>query len=253
MASIRLEDVFVQFPIYSAAGRSLKKQFVRATSGGRVLNDTGRVVVNALRGVTLSVDHGDRLGIVGHNGAGKTTLLRVLAGVYEPVRGAVAISGRVIPLFELGFGIDPEATGYDNIVLRGTLLGIPRKELMSHLQEVADFTELGDYMHMPVRTYSTGMYLRLAFAVSTVVTPDILLMDEFLAVGDAQFMAKAERRMDQLVSRAGIMVLASHSEHLIRRLCNRAVWMHAGEVRCVGAMEDVMAQYTAQGLNQGGA
>ena len=246
MASISLDNVFVQFPIYTSSGRSLKKQFVRATTGGRVASDTGRVVVNALRGVTLRVEHGDRIGIVGHNGAGKTTLLRVFAGVYEPVMGSVAIEGRVIPLFELGFGIDPESTGYDNIVLRGTLLGIPRRELMSHLEEVAAFTELGDYMYMPVRTYSTGMYLRLAFAISTVVAPDILLMDEFLAVGDAQFMAKAERRMDELVSRAGIMVLASHSEHLIRRLCNKVIWMHAGEVRRVGNTDEVMGQYLSE-------
>jgi ABC-type polysaccharide/polyol phosphate transport system ATPase subunit len=247
VASITLRDVFVQFPVYTSSGRSLKKQFIRAATGGRIVGDAGRVVINALRGVTLEIGEGDRVGIVGPNGAGKTTLLRVLAGVYEPVLGSVAISGRVIPLFDLGFGIDPEATGYDNIVLRGTLLGIPRRALMGHLEEIAEFTELGDYMHMPVRTYSTGMYLRLAFAISTAVAPDILLMDEFLAMGDAQFISKAERRMDELVRRAGIMVLASHSDQLLRRLCNKAVWMHAGEVRLMGNADEVINKYLSQG------
>jgi ABC-2 type transport system ATP-binding protein len=245
MASIALTNVSVHFPIYNATGRSLKKQFVRATTGGLVVSDAGRVVVNALRSVNLRMEHGDRVGIVGHNGAGKTTLLRVLAGVYEPLFGSVQISGRVIPLFDIGFGIDPEATGYDNILLRGILLGIPRTVLTEQVSDVADFTELGDYLHMPVRTYSTGMYLRLAFAISTVIAPDILLLDELLAVGDAHFMVKAERRMAELVDRSGIMVLASHSDELLRRLCDKVVWMHAGEVREFGATDQVLASYAA--------
>jgi ABC-2 type transport system ATP-binding protein len=245
VASIALTNVSVHFPIYNATGRSLKKQFVRATTGGLVVSDAGRVVVNALRSVNLRMEHGDRVGIVGHNGAGKTTLLRVLAGVYEPLFGSVQISGRVIPLFDIGFGIDPEATGYDNILLRGILLGIPRTVLTEQVSDVADFTELGDYLHMPVRTYSTGMYLRLAFAISTVIAPDILLLDELLAVGDAHFMVKAERRMAELVNRSGIMVLASHSDELVRRLCDKVVWMHAGEVREFGATDQVLASYAA--------
>jgi ABC-2 type transport system ATP-binding protein/lipopolysaccharide transport system ATP-binding protein len=150
-------------------------------------------------------------------------------------------------LFDLGLGIDPDATGYDNIFVRGTLLGIPRKQLEGMAEDVARFTELGDYLEMPVRTYSHGMYLRLAFAISTGVAPDILLMDEFLAVGDSHFLAKAERRLDELVSRAGIMVLASHSDQLIRRFCSKVVWVGAGEVKAFGDTESVLGQYLGGG------
>lgn len=247
MASISLQDVFVQIPVYSSTGRSFKRDFIRATTGGRVVSDAGRIVVNALSGINLQLDHGDRVGLVGHNGAGKTTLLRVMAGVYEPTFGSVTMEGRVIPLFDLGLGIDPDATGYDNIFVRGTLLGIPKSHLKVLAEDVAVFTELGDYLHMPVRTYSHGMYLRLAFAISTGVAPDILLMDEFLAVGDAQFLVKAEKRLDQLVSKAGTMVLASHSDQLIRRLCNKAAWISAGELKAFGDTDEVLAKYMRGG------
>jgi homopolymeric O-antigen transport system ATP-binding protein len=243
LASISLQDVHVQIPVYSATGRSFKRDFIRATTGGKVVSDAGRVVINALSGISLELDHGDRVGLVGHNGAGKTTLLRVMAGVYEPTFGSVATEGRVIPLFDMGLGIDPDATGYDNVFVRGTLLGIPRSQLDALAKDVAAFTDLGDYLHMPVRTYSQGMYLRLAFAISTGVTPDILLMDEFLAVGDAQFWVKAEKRLDELVSKAGTMVLASHSEQLIRRLCSKAVWISAGEVKAFGNTDQVLNLY----------
>jgi ABC-2 type transport system ATP-binding protein len=248
MAAITLQDVFVQIPVYSATGRSFKRDFIRATTGAKVVSDAGRMIVNALSAVNLELDHGDRVGLVGHNGAGKTTLLRVMAGVYEPTFGSVTMEGRVIPLFDLGLGIDPDATGYDNIFVRGTLLGIPRSQLKALAEEVAAFTELGDYLDMPVRTYSQGMYLRLAFAISTGVAPDILLMDEFLAVGDAQFLIKAEKRLDELVSKAGTMVLASHSDQLIRRLCNKAVLISAGEVKAFGDTDQVLDKYMRGGV-----
>jgi ABC-2 type transport system ATP-binding protein/lipopolysaccharide transport system ATP-binding protein len=229
--------------VYSTTGRSFKKQFIRATTGAKVVSDAGRVVVNALSGISLQLDHGDRVGLVGHNGAGKTTLLRVIAGVYEPTMGSVATQGRVIPLFDMGLGMDPDATGYDNIFVRGTLLGIRKNDLKALAHDVAEFAELGDYLHMPVRTYSQGMYLRLAFAISTGVAPDILLMDEFLAVGDAQFLAKAEKRLDGLVSKAGTMVLASHSDQLVRRLCSKAVWISSGEMKAFGHTDQVLNRY----------
>ena len=244
MASISLQDVFVQIPIYSATGRSLKRQFIRATTGAKVVSDAGRIVVNALSRVNLHLGHGDRVGLVGHNGAGKTTLLRVMAGVYEPTIGSVKVEGRITPLFDLGLGMDTEATGYDNISVRATLLGIPRDQQRALVEDVAAFTELGDYLNMPVRTYSQGMYLRLAFAISTGIAPDILLMDELFAVGDAHFLVKAQNRIDQLVSRTGIMVLASHSDELIRRFCNKVVWVNAGEVKAFGGTEQVLSEYS---------
>ena len=241
--SLTLDDVSVDFHIYNPTGRSLKKHLVRASTGGRISTDSGHVVVQALRGLKLSLEHGDRLGLVGHNGAGKTTLLRTMAGVYEPMHGVVSAKGRVIPLFDVGLGIDPEATGYENIYLRGALLGMRRREIDAVKDEIAEFTELGDYLDVPVRTYSSGMTLRLAFAVSTCVSPDILLMDEFLAVGDAHFLHKAEERLNRMISRAGIMVFASHSTELIRRLCNKVAWIDAGRVRALGAPAEVLGKY----------
>lgn len=243
MASITLSDVSVKFSIFTATGRSLKKQLVRATTGGRIVSDTGHVVIEALRNISLELKLGDRLALIGHNGAGKTTLLRVLAGVYEPVSGYIDVQGRVAPLFDIGVGIDPEATGYENIHLRGTLLGIPKRKLEEQAQEIEDFAELGDYMDMPVRTYSSGMMLRLAFGISTCVTPEILLMDEYLGVGDAKFMHKAEERMERLIAGAGIMVLASHSKELVQRMCNRALWLDGGTVRGFGPASELLEEY----------
>lgn len=241
--SLVLEDVSVEFHIFNAAARSLKKHLVRASTGGRISTDSGRMIVQALRDISVSLGRGDRLGLVGHNGAGKTTLLRTMAGVYEPLQGALHARGRVIPLFDVGLGIDPEATGHENIYLRGALLGMKRRELDAVRDDIADFTELGDYLHMPVRTYSSGMTLRLAFGISTCISPDILLLDEFLAVGDAHFLNKAEERMNQMIRRAGIMVLASHSHELIERLCNNVLWMEAGQVRAFGTPKEVLPEY----------
>jgi ABC-type polysaccharide/polyol phosphate transport system ATPase subunit len=240
---IELADVSVEFHIYNSTGRSLKKHLVRASTGGKISADSGRIVVQALRNVNLSLKHGDRIGLVGHNGAGKTTLLRAMAGVYEPTEGVVRAVGRVTPLFDVGLGIDPEATGYENILLRGSLLGMTRQEIDAVKEEIAEFTELGDYLDVPVRTYSSGMTLRLAFAVSTCVSPDILLLDEFLAVGDAHFLHKAEDRLNRMISRAGVMVLASHSTELIKRLCGKVAWMEAGSVRALGPTHEVLREY----------
>jgi ABC-type polysaccharide/polyol phosphate transport system ATPase subunit len=246
MASISLQEIHVDIPIYDASHRSLKKQLFRASTGGRILSEQGLTHVRALNGITLQLADGDRLGLVGHNGAGKTTLLRVLAGVYEPTSGAVSVSGSVIPLLDVGLGIDYEATGYENILLRGTVLGVRRRQLTDLTERIAEFTELGDYLHMPVRTYSSGMVLRLAFGIGTCVTPEILLMDEFFGVGDASFLEKAERRLNELVRSAGILVFASHSAELIRRLCNKGLWMHAGQIRASGPADEVLRRYAEE-------
>jgi ABC-type polysaccharide/polyol phosphate transport system ATPase subunit len=246
MATIRLRDVHVEIPIYNTSGRSLKKQLARVTTGGRIQSDHGLTVVRALNGVTMDFGDGDRIALVGANGAGKTTLLRVLAGIYEPTRGAVAVTGKVMPLLDVALGIDLEATGMENIMLRGLLLGIERWRLLELRDEIAEFTELGDYLHMPVRAYSSGMVMRLAFGISTCVTPEIVLMDEYFAVGDAQFMRKAEKRLDDVVAKAGIIVFASHAEDLLRRMCNKAVWLHAGEARAFGTTDEVLARYAAR-------
>ena len=244
MASIDLQGVSVAFPIYDASSRSLKKSLLPGRTGGRIGSDEAHTsVVRALDNVTLSMRHGDRVGLVGHNGAGKTTLLRVLAGIYEPAAGRIGVDGHVAPLFDIGLGMDAESTGYDNIYLRGLFLGMSRKEIGKRMEEIAEFTELGDFLNLPIRTYSTGMRMRLAFAVSTSIEPDILLLDEGIGAGDAAFIDKANKRLGQFTEKAGIIVLASHSDALIRKMCRTAVLMEHGRVVEVGDVESVLESY----------
>jgi ABC-2 type transport system ATP-binding protein len=242
-----LEKVGVDFPLYGGGSRSLKKTLVHFGTGGRIGRDASdRVCVQALREVSLTFDHGDRVGLIGHNGAGKTTLLRVLAGVYEPSHGVVRCEGQAVALFDPSLGMDMEATGYENIVLRGLILGLSPKEIRSHADAIAEFTELGEYLAMPVRTYSSGMMLRLAFAVSTSISPDILLMDEWIVAGDNQFMEKAQKRMENFVGRSNILVLASHSLDLIERWCDKAVLLDEGQVVAFGPLKEVLNRYNPQ-------
>jgi ABC-2 type transport system ATP-binding protein/lipopolysaccharide transport system ATP-binding protein len=243
MAEIRLNNVSVAFPIYDASARSLKKRLVGAATGGRILREAGPSVVQALDAVTLHFQHGDRVGLVGHNGAGKTTLLRVLAGIYEPGVGEVRVDGHVAPLFDISLGMDNESTGYENIVLRGLFLGMPKAEIEARMDEIAEFTELGPFLDLPIRTYSAGMRMRLAFAVSTSIQPDILLLDEGIGAGDAAFLEKAERRLQAFTDKAAIIVLASHSEHLVTKMCRTSVLMEHGRVLSVGPTEEVLGQY----------
>jgi ABC-type polysaccharide/polyol phosphate transport system ATPase subunit len=238
MASITVDNVSVSFPIYSSGSRSLKKAVIAASTGGRIGQDERHIVVEALANVSLEIGHGDRVALIGHNGAGKTTLLRVLAGIFEPIAGAVVIEGRVTPLFDIHLGIDPESTGYENMILRGLYLGLSRAEVLAKMDSVAEFTELGEFLKFPVRTYSAGMQTRLAFAMTTSIEPEVLLLDEGIGAGDAAFVEKAAKRLDSFIERAGVLVLASHAPNLVRRLCNKAVVMEHGRVMWTGDVED---------------
>ena len=243
---IYVENVSVEYPIYSANSRSMKRSMLHLSTGGRLgLNRDDRVAVQALRNVSLRFSHGDRVGLVGPNGAGKTTLLRVLAGVYEPVVGAIEINGHVTCLFDLSLGMDAEATGFENITIRGLVLGFTPTQIEARRGEIAEFSGLGPFLGMPLRTYSSGMALRLAFSISTTIKPDILLMDEWIGVGDAAFMRKAEERARTVIGDAGILVLASHSTALIEHVCNRVIWLDAGEVRADGEPREVLSAYLA--------
>ncbi len=244
MAFVEFKNVFVDFAIYNASGRSLKKHLIQATTGGQIgANTEGHVIVRALNDLSFSLKDGDRVALLGHNGAGKSTLLRLLSGVYTPTSGVAHISGEIGSLIDISLGIDPEATGRENIYLRGGLLGMTKKEINKHLDEIIEFSELGDFIDMPLRTYSTGMHLRLAFAVSTIIHPEILLMDEWLSVGDESFKHKAEARMSELVQATNILVIASHSRELVMNICNRAIWLEHGSIRMDGNPEDVCAIY----------
>lgn len=244
MASIVIEQVSVDFPIYNASARSLKKRLIQVATGGQLGADQqGRVAVRALENVSFTLKDGDRVGLLGHNGAGKSTLLRVLSGVFEPSNGNATIKGEISSLIDISLGIDSEATGRENIHLRGGLLGLTRAQIKAQMDEIVEFSELGDFMDMPLRTYSSGMHLRLAFAVSTIVRPQILLMDEWLSIGDEGFKTKAEKRLNDLVQSTNILVIASHSRDLVCHTCNRLIWLEHGRIRMDGEPQEVANAY----------
>jgi ABC-type polysaccharide/polyol phosphate transport system ATPase subunit len=244
MSFLRLHDVSVEFPIYQGSSRSLKKVLLASSTRGNLGRDAkDRINVRALSRLSFDVVEGDRFGLIGLNGAGKTTLLKVLAGIYEPTSGRFTSSGRVSSLLDMNLGFNFDATGRENIILQGMYMGIHPREMRERAAEVAEFTELGDYLDMPVRTYSAGMIIRLAFAASTCTPPDILIMDEWLTAGDAQFLEKAQRRVESFVRTSSILVLASHSLELVRQWCNRGVLLHQGRTVVIGPVEEVIAAY----------
>lgn len=239
-----LNHVGVSIPIFNANGRSLTSRLLEVATGGVLDADPkGKVIVTALQDVSLNLQPGDRLGIIGHNGAGKSTLLRVIGGVYHPTSGDARISGEVNSLIDINLGINLEATGLENIYVRGALLGLNKKQVDSKIQDIIEFSELGDFLQMPVRTYSSGMQLRLAFAVSTVVRPEILIMDEWLSVGDAAFQDKAEIRLGELLESTQILILASHSRKLLETVCNRVIWLEHGKIKDQGPVAEVLSRY----------
>jgi len=231
MARITLDNVSIEYPVYNASATSLRNQIVAISTGGRMARQVGNIVtVLALDGVTLDLREGDRVGLVGHNGSGKTTLLRTMAGIFTPTKGAIVIDGRVSTFFGLGAGVDPELSGYENIVRMAMLLGASQAQARASIPDIEDFTELGGFLSLPVRTYSAGMQTRLTFAVATTLHPEILLVDEVIGAGDAEFQAKAAARMDAFVEKSSIFVLASHSPALIERFCSRVVQLEHGRM-----------------------
>jgi ABC-2 type transport system ATP-binding protein/lipopolysaccharide transport system ATP-binding protein len=252
MSSITLRDVTVRFPLYQANSRSLKKSLV-GLGRAKLSAEGSHVVVDALKNITLHFDHGERIGLIGSNGGGKTTLLRVLAGVYEPIVGDVNVDGHVSALLNVNLGLNLDATGYENIMLRGLYIGLHPKEIRELTPSIAEFTELGEFLPMPVRTYSAGMVLRLAFAVATATKPDILLMDEWLMAGDAQFIEKAKTRIEQFVKQSQLLVLATHVTWILSAVCNRVIWLDGGKVFMDGPTKDVLkayAEHTAGGQEE---
>lgn len=244
MVSIDVHEASVDFPIFDAKTRSLKKAVLGlGKAGGKIGTDRRVPVIEALRDISVSLRDGDRVGLVGHNGAGKSTLLRLLSGIYEPTRGSARIVGKVAPVFDLGVGMDPEISGYENVIIRGLFLGMTRKQMESRVAEIAEFSELGPYMSMPLRTYSTGMRVRLALGVVTSIDPEILLLDEGIGAVDAEFMTKARDRLNDLVRRSGILVFASHSDEFLLELCDTAIWMDHGQIREHGKLREVLTHY----------
>ncbi|MBW8075921.1 ABC transporter ATP-binding protein [Metallibacterium scheffleri] len=244
--SITLDHVGLALPIFDVSGQSLKKRVLRAGRRNRIAEDNaGVVIVRALDDISFTLEAGDRLGLIGANGAGKSTLLRVMAGIYPPTAGSVRTQGKTVPLLDIALGMDDHSTGRQNIRLRGLLLGMSDAEIRAKSEEIAAFTELGDYLDLPLRTYSTGMRVRLGFAISTAVDAQILLLDEVLGVGDARFQDKAKTRLEDLHHRAEIVVIALHSNEAIRKACNKAMWLDRGKLMAMGSTAEVTAAYEA--------
>jgi lipopolysaccharide transport system ATP-binding protein len=243
MATITVENVCVDFPLYHGSARSLKKTVFAAASGRLGRDHQQRVVVQGLRQVSFTLNSGDRLGLIGSNGAGKTTLLRTLAGIYEPCAGRVRVEGSLNALLETQLGMNMDLTGRENIMLRGLYNGFDKAQIAQLEEDVQDFAELDAFLELPVRFYSSGMVLRLGFALATAIRPQILLMDEWFMAGDAKFIEKAKARMENMVRGAEILVLSSHSSMAVLEWCNRVIWMDQGRVREDGPAQPVVHNY----------
>lgn len=240
---VLLENVEISYPIFDVKSRSLKANFVRLTTGGKISSNAKSVTVDALNNISIELEHGDRLALIGHNGAGKSTLLKTIAGIYEPTKGKISTSGSIASLLDINLGMNPESSGRENIYSRGMLLGMSRREIDEISEDIINFTELADFIDLPVRTYSSGMSVRLAFAISTAVKPDILLLDEVIGAGDASFMEKARRRITDLIESVGILVFSSHSEQDVRDFCNRGIVLDAGNIVFDGAVDEAFKYY----------
>ncbi len=248
MASITVTDLSIDFPIYHGEARSLKKMVLKRASGRFAEDRQHRLVIQALRDISFSLKAGDRLALIGNNGAGKTTLLRALAGIYEPQQGLVRLEGRVSSLLDVGLGMNADMSGRENIGLRGLNDGLSRGAIQRMEADVAAFADLGEFMELPVKLYSAGMMLRLAFAMATAVHPEILLMDEWIMAGDADFQAKARARVEAFVNRADILVISSHDVGIVRRWATRVIWLQGGRIVADDAPDPVLTSYLGRPL-----
>ncbi|QIZ46010.1 ABC transporter ATP-binding protein [Dickeya zeae] len=232
MTKIEFENVTLRYPIYDSHGMSLRNQLVRIATGGIIEKNSGNTtVITALKNVSFHLEEGDSVGLIGHNGAGKSTLLRTMAGIYTPEEGKVVRKGKTATVFEIGAGLEPELPGYDNIINIGMMLGLSYSEARALTPDIEEFTGLGGFLDLPVRTYSSGMTMRLMFAVATAISPEILLLDEMFSTGDSEFQQKSRDRIHSLISSAKIFVFASHNIELIKEYCNRVFYLEQGSLR----------------------
>jgi lipopolysaccharide transport system ATP-binding protein len=243
MARIELDEVSLTYRVRQQKVLTLKEFLV-----GQMFRQSKNPVreVHALRDVTLKVGKGERLGVIGHNGAGKSTLLRLLAGIYPPTAGQLTVEGKISSLFDIALGFEGEATGWENIAYRCYLQGETPRGVRTKRDAIAEFSELGDFLAMPVRYYSAGMMVRLAFSIATAIDPEVLLVDEVLSVGDLSFQNKATARMREMMAKAHLMVMVSHDLGSLAKLCNRVVWMDHGRPVRDGTPELVIAAYKEQ-------
>lgn len=249
MAHISLRQVVVEFPVVNGSSRSLQLRLYEVL-GGKLSSRHSTVVVRALDGVDLELNDGDRLGIIGHNGSGKTTLLRVMAGVYQPLPGRATIEGSISSFTDIMLGMDAESNGWDNIIFRCIFMGLTFEDAKRISPAIAEFSELGSYLELPIRTYSSGMNLRLAFAISTSIEPDILIMDEMISAGDLPFIEKAKQRLHEIIDKANILAVASHDLSMIKNICNKALWLEHGVIKKIGPPDAVVEAYEGSTARQ---
>lgn len=253
MPKIHVKNVSIDYPIYSGSSRSLRhvllmdplKAAIGGAKhiGGTITRDKKGIHVRSLDNISFEIGNGERVGLIGQNGAGKSTLLKTIAGIHEPNQGTVVTEGNLVTLFNTTEGLSPEATGRELIKTRGVLLGLNADQCASLTEEVIEFCELGDYLEMPVRTYSTGMQVRLSFAIATSITAEILLFDELIGAGDARFLDKANARLEDFISNANLMVVATHNPGILHQWCNRCFLMEHGSIVADGPVSEVLELY----------
>ncbi|MEL7444450.1 MAG: ABC transporter ATP-binding protein [Pseudomonadota bacterium] len=242
MALVKLENVGVEYLVREMHRTSLVSAAASFATGGDIdMSNHSKVLISALKDVSLSFKDGDRVGLIGHNGAGKTTLLRVLSGILAPMQGRIRIEGRLAGLLSIQLGLDQNASGYENVYIRARYMGCSEEEIMARFDDICEFSELGEYLHLPLRTYSSGMRVRLAFSIATAFEPDILILDEWLSAGDANFRDKAARRLKGLIAQSGIFFMATHQPGLMKQMCNKGVVLEKGRVTFQGDVEEALA------------
>ena len=243
MAHIELQNIYLSYPIYGSYSRDFKSSLINFATGGLINNDHRTVQVEALRDISLSLKQGDRLALIGHNGAGKSSLLKVIAKVYHPTRGKIDIKGKTNSLFDIMMGMDPELNGYENIILRSRIAGLSKTEALELIPKVEEFSELGHFMKMPFKTYSSGMQLRLAFGIITNIPAEIVLIDEIINVGDASFFAKAQKQINKLIDQSEILVISTHDLSAAEAMCNKALWLEHGNFKEFGSIYNVFFNF----------
>lgn len=247
MSRILMQNVNVFYPVMQDHYMSIRRAALRRLTGGKLYGqDAETKVVHAIKDFSIDLRDGDRIGLIGRNGAGKSTLLKTISSFILPDNGEIEIDGTITSLFSVNGGLDVERTGYDNIYVMGRLLGLSRKQMDSHMADIEEFSELGKFLNMPVRSYSDGMRVRLGVSVVTCINPDILLLDEALGTGDAHFIEKTTQRAQRLYDRANIVILASHAHEILQRLCNKAIWLDKGRIVQFGPLEEVLKAYTTE-------
>jgi lipopolysaccharide transport system ATP-binding protein len=242
--SIDFKNVGINFPVFNTKSYSFKNKILTSITGGLLKKEENKVVtIQALQNINIKINSGERVGLIGGNGSGKSTFLRVCSNIYKPTTGFANIQGKPTSLININLGIDPDSTGKENIRLRLILTGHSSKEIKKSLDKIIEFSGLGEFINFPFSTYSSGMQLRLVFAIATFFEPEILIMDEWLSMGDKEFQEKSEKKLNELVEKTGILVIASHSKDLLLRVCNRIIWLEHGKVRLDGNPQDVAKAY----------